>query len=45
MFKKIYLDKISFERKTVIDKKKQDFKMSFLLPINLYLKDNFLTSF
>ena len=43
MFKKIYLDKISFERKTVIDK--QDFKMCFLLPINLYLKDNFLTSF
>lgn len=31
MFKKIYLDKISFERKTVIDKKKTGFQNVFFV--------------
>ena len=42
---KSYSDKNSFKGQIVIDKNKTGFQSVVLLPINLYLKDDFLTSF
>ena len=41
MLKKIYRNKHSFEGQIVIEENKIEFQSVVLLPINLYLKDNF----
>ena len=45
MLNKMYFDENSFEGQTVTDKNKTAFQSDVLLPMNLYLKDNFLTLF
>ena len=45
MLKKTYLYKSSFEGQFVMNKNKTEFQSVVWLAINLYLRDNFLTSF